>query len=154
MAKRNETRAGKFYFPHSERLSEQLRTVVGPEDVEFVRVKADIFRFLLKSYLKQAGFPEAQYIESYEDLSEAQANGQIGSPLDHFVSHGVSEKRVVPVEVDEDYYLDKNKDVEAGVIAGTIESAQSHFENYGYKEGRTPSEGLEELVEKWNELLS
>jgi hypothetical protein len=42
------------------------------------------------------------------------------------------------VQVDEAFYLSRNRDVAEGVALGTIRSAQDHFVNHGYFEGRQP----------------
>jgi hypothetical protein len=42
------------------------------------------------------------------------------------------------VDVDEAFYLARNRDVAEGVALGTIRSAQEHFVNHGYFEGRQP----------------
>ena len=42
------------------------------------------------------------------------------------------------VQVDEAYYLARNRDVAEGIALGTTRSAQEHFINHGYFEGRQP----------------
>jgi hypothetical protein len=45
---------------------------------------------------------------------------------------------LISIEVDEEYYLERNQDVAAGLSAGTIRSAREHFIDHGYFEGRSP----------------
>jgi hypothetical protein len=42
------------------------------------------------------------------------------------------------VQVDEAYYLARNRDVAEGIATGTVRSAQEHFVDHGYFEGRQP----------------
>jgi hypothetical protein len=42
------------------------------------------------------------------------------------------------VQIDEAYYLARNRDVAEGIAMGTIRSAQEHFVDHGYFEGRQP----------------
>jgi hypothetical protein len=42
------------------------------------------------------------------------------------------------IEVDEAFYLERNKDVAEGIARGDIRSAREHFVDHGYFEGRLP----------------
>jgi hypothetical protein len=42
------------------------------------------------------------------------------------------------IEVDEQFYLERNPDVADGIRRGSIRSAQEHFVDHGYFEGRQP----------------
>lgn len=45
---------------------------------------------------------------------------------------------LIPIEVDEEFYLERNPDVAEGIELGTIASARQHFMDHGYFEGRQP----------------
>jgi len=143
------------YVPHIDLFLQALR--INRERLNSkskVAIDAKLLKTLLRTLVSCAPFSEEFYLETYPDIAEAYAAGQIPSLRQHFLDHGYFEGRVgAPAEVDEEFYTDLYKDVVQGMLRGDVKSATDHYDSSGYAEGRTPSAALKPTIDKWLAVL-
>ncbi|WP_264712101.1 hypothetical protein [Limobrevibacterium gyesilva] len=113
-----------------------------------------MLRFLLQTMVADSPFSEEFYLETYPDIAEAYAAGQIPDLKRHYVELGFFEGRMgAPAPVDEAYYTSLYKDVAAAVQRGDVKSGAEHYQRSGASEGRIPNAQLKALVESWAAVL-
>jgi len=90
-----------------------------------------------RTALSKVIIDESWYLETYQDVRDAIARGEIRDAAEHFFRWGYYEDRLPcrPL-VDNDFYLDMYPEVRRAYDAGDITSATEHFISIGYQEGR------------------
>ncbi len=143
------------YLPHIDLLLQALR--VNRERLNSkskIAIDAKLLRALLQALVAGQPFSEEFYLQTYPDIAEAHAAGQIANLRNHFVELGFFEGRMGSTPtVDEAYYQDLYKDVAAAVQRGDIGSASEHYLRAGAAEGRVPNEAARPMVEGWMTVL-
>ena len=143
------------YVPHINLFLQALR--INRERLDSkskVAIDAKLLKSLLKTIAECAPFSEQFYLETYTDIAEAYAAGQIPNLHEHFVELGYFEGRIgAPPAVDEAYYINLYKDVGQAVMRGDVTSGVEHYETSGYAEGRIPSAELKPAVDAWTSIL-
>ena len=143
------------YVPHVDLLLQALR--INRERLNSkskIAIDAKLLRTLLQSLVERMEFSEEFYLETYPDIAEAYAAGQIPDLRRHFIDLGFFEGRVgFPPGVDEAYYTGLYKDVGAAVERGDIASAAEHYLRSGAAEGRVPNARLKPVIDGWTSVL-
>ena len=143
------------YVPHVDLFLHALR--INRERLHSkskVAIDAKLLKALLKTIVQCAPFSEEYYLETYPDIAEAYAAGQISDLRRHFVEFGYFEGRVgAAPPVDEAYYTSLYKDVGQAMLSGDIKSGAEHYQGPGCAEGRVPNAQLKPVVDAWMELL-
>ena len=143
------------YVPHIDLILQVLR--INRERLNSkskVAIDAKLLKALLRTIVQCTPFSEEFYLESYPDIAEAYAAGQIPDLHRHYVEFGYFEGRTgAPAPVDEAYYANLYKDVGQAMLTGDVKSAAEHYLHSGSAEGRIPSPQLKPVVDSWMELL-
>jgi hypothetical protein len=143
------------YVPHVDLLLQALR--VNRERLNSkskIAIDAKLLRTLLQTMVSSLEFSEEFYLETYPDIAEAYAAGQIPDLRRHFIDLGFFEGRMgFPPAVDEAYYTSLYKDVGAAVQRGEITSATEHYLRSGASEGRIPNAQMKPVVDSWSSVL-
>ncbi|MBU6498638.1 MAG: hypothetical protein KGJ41_10160 [Rhodospirillales bacterium] len=147
-------RAGE-YVPHIDLLLQALR--INRERLSSkskIAIDARLLRALLAGLAAAQPFSEAFYLETYPDIAEAFAAGQIDDLQRHFVDHGFFEGRLgAAPQVDEEYYVSAYEDVAGAVRRGDVASGMEHYLRSGAAEGRVPNARLKPEIEAWVAVL-
>ncbi len=143
------------YVPHVDLLLQALR--INRERLNSkskIAIDAKLLRTLLQTMVSSLEFSEEFYLETYPDIAEAYASGQIPDLRRHYIDLGFFEGRLgFPPAVDEEYYTNVYKDVGAAVQRGDITSATEHYLRSGASEGRVPNAQLKPVVDSWTSVL-
>jgi hypothetical protein len=126
-----------YLLPYS-RLKQSLQLDEGSESIVLT---AEQIRNAVKLLLRGVEVDEAWYLNEYQDVRDAIAQGNFRSGKHHFIENGYFEgRRPCCIMVDDDWYGRAYPDVSEGLEFGEVSSYQEHFEQYGEKEGRFPVE--------------
>jgi hypothetical protein len=143
------------YVPHIDLLLQALR--INRERLDSkskVAIDAKLLKSLLKTIAECVPFSEEFYLETYPDIAEAYAAGQIPNLREHFVELGFFEGRFgAAPPVDEAYYTNVYKDVAQAVLRGDVKSGAEHYQRSGHAEGRIPSAQMKPFVDAWVSVL-
>lgn len=84
--------------------------------------------------LKQS-FDGRWYLSEYTDVRRDKGYGKNSdTAFQHYLVHGMSEKRNSNADFDEKYYLDSNPDVVGGISRGEFRSGFEHYLIFGHKQ--------------------
>ncbi len=143
------------YMPHISVLLQALR--INRERLASrtkMAIDARLLRQLLQTIAAALPFSEEFYLETYPDLSESYAAGNIGDLHRHFVEQGFFEGRFgFPPQVDEAFYTGLYKDVAEAVRRGDVKSGTEHYLRSGAAEGRVPNAQVQPDVEHWGAVM-
>lgn len=143
------------YVPHVDLLLKALR--VNRERLQSkskVAIDAKLLRTLIQGLVAAQPFSEAFYLETYPDVRQAAAAGDIADPHRHFVEVGFLEGRFgAPPPVDEPFYAGEYEDVAAAIARGDVTSGAEHYMRSGAAEGRLPNANLAAEVGRWMAVL-
>lgn len=143
------------YIPHIDLLLQALR--INRERLNSkskVAIDAKLLRALLQALVATTAFSEEFYLETYPDIADAYAAGQIPDLRRHFIELGFFEGRTgAPPQVDESFYMSAYKDVDDAVQRGIIGSGAEHYVRSGAAEGRIPNLKAKPIVESWISVL-
>ena len=143
------------YIPHIDLILHVLR--INRERLDSkskVAVDAKLLKALLRTIVQCSPFSEEFYLETYPDIAEAYAAGQIPDLRRHYIEFGFFEGRIGALPtVDEPYYTSLYKDVGQAMLSGEIKSGAEHYIQSGCAEGRIPNAQLKPVVDAWMELL-
>lgn len=143
------------YLPHIDQFLRALR--INRERLNSkskVAIDAKLLRMLLQALARNLPFSEEFYLQSYPDIAEAHAQGQIEDLHAHFVELGFFEGRAgAPPPVDEAFYLSTYRDVADAVQRGDVKSGAEHYLRSGAAEGRVPNAQLKPLTDSWAAVL-
>lgn len=147
--------AHRSYFPHIDIVLRALRiNRLRLDSSGKIAIDARLLKALIQAAVERQPFSEAFYFETYPDLQQAAAAGQLGDAHRHFVDTGYFEGRVgIAPEVDEDFYAALYPDVAEAVAGRRIESLFSHYVASGVAEGRVPSAAAKPEIDSWMALL-
>jgi hypothetical protein len=144
------------YVPHIDLLLQVLR--INRERLNSkskIAIDAKLLKALLKTIVECTEFSEEFYLETYPDIAEAYAAGQIPDLRRHYIEFGFFEGRIgAPPPVDEAWYTSQYKDVGQALMTGELGSGAEHYLQSGSAEGRVPNAQLKPLVDQWMELLA
>ena len=143
------------YVPHINQFLQAMRVNRRSLDSNSkVTIDAKLLKALLRTAVKCVPFSEQFYLETYPDIAQAYAAGQLKDLKQHYVEQGYFEGRVgAPATVDKPYYLHRNGDVAEAMTRGDFTSVAQHYHECGYREGRSPSAALEPEIEMWSSVL-
>lgn len=114
-----------------------------------------VLQALMKRIISTVGIDERAYYETYPDIEDAVAGGNLPSGLYHFSTYGYFERRMaVPASFDEAWYLATYPDVGLAIADGEYPDAEGHYLETGLREWRAPCEGCSEDVGLWHQTLS
>lgn len=143
------------YLPHIDLLLQALR--VNRERLNSkskIAIDAKLLRGLIQAAVARAPFSGEFYLQTYPDIAEAHAAGNIPDLHRHFVESGFFEGRFgMPPGVDEAFYTSYYKDVGQAVARGDIVSAGEHYLRQGAAEGRVPNKQIKPEVDYWISVL-
>ena len=143
------------YLPHIDLLLQALR--VNRERLNSkskIAIDAKLLRGLLQAVVARAPFSSDFYLNTYPDIADAHAAGDIPDLHRHYVESGFFEGRFgSPPTVDEAFYTTYYKDVGQAVTRGDIASATEHYLRQGSAEGRIPNRQIKPEVDYWISLL-
>lgn len=109
---------------------------------------------MIESIISGVGIDQMQYFETYPDIEEAVASGQLPSAAAHFSRYGYFERRVaIPNSFDKDWYLATYPDVGVAIADGEYPDAATHYIETGVREWRSPCEGCADEVVRWHQVL-
>lgn len=109
---------------------------------------------LMKRIITSVGIDELNYFETYPDIEEAVARGDLPNATFHFANYGFFERRMgVPKSFTEDWYLATYPDVSLAIADGEYPDAKGHYVETGLREWRAPCEGSSEDVNLWHQTL-
>lgn len=110
---------------------------------------------LTKRIIMTVGIDERLYFETYPDIENAVADGELPSAVFHFANYGYFERRwAIPSSFDEDWYITTYPDVVLAIADGEYADAREHFLESGFREWRAPCEGCSEDVGLWHQTLN
>lgn len=143
------------YLPHIDLLLQALR--VNRERLNSkskIAIDAKLLRGLIQAAVARAPFSEEFYLQTYPDIAEAHAGGDIPDLHRHFVESGFFEGRFGAAPgVDEAFYTAYYKDVGQAVARGDIISGTEHYLRQGAAEGRIPNKQTKPEVDYWISVL-
>jgi hypothetical protein len=143
------------YLPHIELLLQALR--INRERLSSkskVAIDAKLLRGLIQAITARTAFSPEFYLQTYPDIADAHAEGNIPDLQRHFVEAGYFEGRFgAPPPVDEAFYTTYYKDVGQAVARGDITSATEHYLRQGAAEGRVPNRQIKLEVDSWSSVL-
>lgn len=95
----------------------------------------------LKTLLDEDQFDKSWYLETYPDVAEAIAAGELDSAWNHYREFGYFEGRLPGLgDFDPELYVHTQPDLAALLSVKDLRAAATrHFIEYGYREGRPPS---------------
>lgn len=143
------------HVPHIDLLLQALRINRDRLDGRSkIAVDAKLLKALLQAAAGSAPFDAAFYLNSYPDIAEAHAAGEIPDLRRHFVETGFFEGRLGGLpEFDERFYIGAYPDVAEAVRNGEMKSGTEHYLRSGASEGRVPTEAARPAVEAWMMVL-
>jgi len=143
------------YVPHIDLLLQSLR--INRERLNSkskIAIDAKLLKSLIQAIVASGPFNEDFYLETYPDLAEAFAAGQISDLRRHYIDLGFFEGRIgAPPPVDEAYYTSLYQDVGAAVQRGDVTSGTEHYLRSGAAEGRVPNAQMKSVVDSWISVL-
>jgi hypothetical protein len=143
------------YVPHVDLLLQSLR--INRERLGSkakIAIDARLLRTLLQALVANVAFSEDFYRNTYPDIAQAHANGQIPDLHKHFIDAGFFEGRMgASPEVDEAFYTTTYPDVGQAVENGDVRSGEEHYLRSGAAEGRVPNAGTRASIDGWMQVL-
>jgi hypothetical protein len=143
------------YLPHVDLLLQALR--VNRERLHSkskIAIDARLLRSLLQAVVARAPFSAEFYLQTYPDIADAHAAGDIPDLHRHYVESGFFEGRFgAPPAVDEAFYTTYYKDIGQAVTRGDVASATEHYLRQGAAEGRIPNRQIKPEVDYWISVL-
>ena len=143
------------YLPHIDLFLRAMRINRDRLDSKSkIAIDAKLLRMLLQTLAEAMPFSEEFYLQSYPDVAEAHAQGQIENLHAHFVELGFFEGRAgAAPSVDEAYYASTYRDVADAVRRSDVKSGTEHYLRSGAAEGRVPNPQLKPLIDSWTSVL-
>lgn len=143
------------FLPHIDLLLKALR--VNRERLNSkskIAIDAKLLRGLIQALVARVPFSDEFYLQTYPDIADAHAAGNIPDLQRHFVESGFFEGRFgAPPTVDEAFYTSNYKDVGQAVTRGDIVSGAEHYLRQGAAEGRIPNRQVKPEVDYWVSVL-
>jgi hypothetical protein len=142
----------KNYFPPLRLLCNRLG--ITPDALkrsDAVAVPGDLLGKLLLEAISDLMVDRDAYLSQNQDVA-LQCARRFAE--EHFKKVGYLEGRVMPLVVDESYYLKKNSDVADAIKRSKFKDARDHFVNVGVYEGRSPNFRAEAEVLDWNRFVA
>jgi hypothetical protein len=128
------------YIPPFNQIKQGF-SLTGTNGAVQASIQYDKLLSLISLLLRAVEVDETWYLQTYLDIAEAVASGNVRSATSHFIDDGYFEGRLpFQLEVDEYWYSKTYPDIGAAIEQGKIESAAAHFREFGYLEGRLSSD--------------
>lgn len=84
-------------------------------------------------------FDETYYLDQYQDVAQAVADGTFVYGYEHFIKFGILEGRNPSLYYDESLYVNANEDVQGAISNGSFKSGLEHYLLFGHLEDRKAS---------------
>jgi hypothetical protein len=113
--------------------------LVSDHDPRYLRVERHLLAELMRFRIAAIAFDESWYLNTYPDVRDAVARGDVASGHAHYLKAGYFENRMPhAIRVAEAWYLNAYPDVADALRKKLYPSGQAHFEQVGFREGRLP----------------